>query len=169
LPVTLRAALAWGIVAIAGWGGARGAFESARELASRPAADHVRVFRATPEELIALRLGPDVAIWEAVRAHAGEQRLVHVSFRNRRKDYYELSRRLTRLESLLYPIVLTGWPFDPAREPAGGAPAPARAGLVLDLDSGRDFSAWPAEVERARGKGWRLFAPVPAELPERAR
>jgi hypothetical protein len=141
-----------------------------RELAATAWRERSHPFTSTPEELVEETLGRDFALWRTLRARIPGAALVRVSFLDRREDYFELRRRLTRLESLSYPIVLKGWPYDPER-PAPLAPgnegaAQPGVGLVLDLDSGRDYAAWPVGEELARGEGFRLLRvgrPAPGE------
>ena len=65
--------------------------------------------------------------------------------------------RMEQLGALVYPQTLEGWRFDPTRAdevPLGQVPAQE---FVLDLESGRDYSAWAWHEELARGPGFRLL------------
>jgi len=137
------------------WQALASVLDVADELGQWPWRQHVRVLEASPEELIAQKLGDDFVIWQALRAHLPRDARVHVSFTNERSEYRELRRRITWLGSLLYPIVLEGWPFDPARAKPLRVQTVWR-GTVLDLESGRDFSAWKCQ-ELARGPHFRLL------------
>ena len=150
----IRTLAAWAAVALVAWQALASVREVGTEL-GRPIDEHLRVLRESPEELIRRKLGPDVEIWQALRSRVPREAKVLVSFANVRSGYREVRRRVTWLESLLYPLTLEGWPFDPER--ASRAPGKqARREYVLDLESGRDYSLWPCE-ELARGQHFRLL------------
>jgi hypothetical protein len=151
---TVRTAAAWSALALVAWQAWASVCEVRVEL-GRPFERHVRVLRASAEELVREKLGAeDYEILAALRRLPPGTK-VRVSFLDERSGWRELRRRITWLASLVYPVVLVGWPFDPARAgaAAGGA---VRRETVLDLQSGRDFSAWPSE-ELARGARFRLL------------
>jgi len=151
----MRTALAWLAVLLVCWQAAASVVDVGLELGGRPFEQHVRVLRASPDELIRAKLGADAGIWEALKSRVPPGARVLVSFANVRADYLELKRRLTWLGSLVYPVVLEGWRFDPGRAVAVPGKA-AQEAYVLDLESGRDFSVWPHE-ELARGSNFRLL------------
>lgn len=152
----MRAAFAWLAVLLVAWQALASVIDVADELGQPPWRQHVRVLTASPEELIQQKLGPDFVIWQALRARLPRDAKVQVSFANERSGYRELRRRITWLGSLVYPIVLEGWPFDPAHAKLPRVQSVWR-GFVLDLESGRDFSAWKCE-ELARGAHFRLLS-----------
>lgn len=151
----MRAAIAWVAVLLVAWQALASVLDVVDELGPKPWRQHVRVLAASPEELIAQKLGGDFEIWQALRARLPRDAKVHVSFADERSEYRELRRRITWLGSLLYPMVLEGWPYDPARSKPPKVQAVWR-GTVLDLESGRDFSAWKCQ-ELARGEHFRLL------------
>jgi hypothetical protein len=144
-----RTCAAWGVLGVVAWQALEGGLESARELARRPRAEHLRAFTATPERLIARRLGPDLAIYRILRTQASEAARVVVVFDPDPRKRRALRNRLMKLESLLYPIVLVG-----GSRPA--ASAERREVLVLDLDSGRDFTRASPEI-LGSGGDWRIL------------
>ena len=151
LAAKVRTAAAWLAVSIFSWQALVSVREVATELA-KPPEEHLRVLRSSPEELVRLKLGKDHEVFEALRSHVPRDARVLASFVNDRSNLLELRRFSTWLQSLLYPMVLDGWPLEtPA--PAGKM-APRE--YVLDLDSGRDYSRWPCQ-ELARGPGFRLL------------
>jgi hypothetical protein len=148
----IRVGGAWVAVALVAWQ-ALAMLADVRIELSQPFERHVRVLRASPEELVRAKLGDDYEILEALRAHVPAGTRVLVSFLNERDDYHELRRRITWLESLVYPTVLAGWPLDPGKPRAKRGNAERRE-YVLDLESGRDLSIWKCE-ELARGAHFR--------------
>jgi hypothetical protein len=152
----MRAAIAWLVLLLVAWQALASVLDVADELGQKPWRQHVRVLEASPEELIQQKLGDDdFVIWQALRTRLPRDAKVQVSFADERSGYRELRRRITWLGSLLYPIVLEGWPFDPARSKPPKLQTVWR-GTVLDLESGRDFSAWKCQ-ELARGVNFRLL------------
>lgn len=151
----MRTALACLAVALVAWQALASIVDVGGELGQRPFEQHVRVLRASPEELIRQKLAEDYEILAALRSRVPRDASVFVSFANERSGYRELRRRITWLGALVYPMVLEGWPFDPARKGSGPGKT-ARREYVLDLESGRDFSVWPCE-ELARGPGFRVL------------
>ncbi len=152
----VRTAIAWLAVLLVAWQALASLLDVGEELGQRPFEQHVRVLRSSPEELIQQKLGADFEVWQALRARLPRDAKVQVSFANERSGYRELRRRITWLGSLVYPIVLEGWPFDPAHAKPPRVQSTWR-GFVLDLESGRDFSAWKCE-ELARGPHFRLLS-----------
>jgi len=150
----LRVVAACLAVGMVSWQALASISDVASEL-GKPVEQHLRVLRASPEELVRSKLGADYAILEALRSRVPRDARVLVSFANERSAWRELRRRSTWLGSLVYPMLLDGWPFD--AEHASSVPAKKDwSPYVLDLESGRDFSAWSCE-ELARGPGYRLF------------
>jgi hypothetical protein len=165
----LRRGAAWATVALATWQGTVGVLEGRSELARRPFRLRLAAFTASPEERIRKKLGKDYEVRRVLLERLPRAARVWVSFPKESGDYRALKARLTKLGSLSYPITLKGWPYDPARPVKAVAGATAREEYVLDLDSGREYSAWPLCAELARGDGYRLLllgtapdAPSPA-------
>jgi len=163
----LRTVCAWSALALVAWQAAEGSIAVAGELFGEPLERHLRLFHESPEELIRSTLGADFELWLALREHVPADACVRLSCRQGR-DYYSLLRRLTKLGALAYPITMRGWPYDPAR-PLHDREANSRSELVLDLDSGRDFTAWASCEELARGPGYRLLRIGNAEAGAGAR
>jgi hypothetical protein len=152
-----RAALAWLVLGIVAWRAVSGASQAWDELAGRPGREHVKVFTTRPEVLVARQLGADLQILLAFRRHAAGARELRLSFVARPADLRALKRRTVKLAAFLYPTALVAWPHDP-RAPAASAPLPpGKEGLVLDLDSGRDYSRWPVCEILAEGPDWKLL------------
>ena len=155
-PAALRSGAAWLVVGFVAWRAFDGANRSWSELVSRARADHLRLFTASPEQLVARRLGADFGIYRTLRAHVSGAAVVRVSFVFQGAERKALKNRMTKLSSLLYPIVLVGWLHDPRTEPPPPL-EPGREALVIDLDSGRDYSRWPVCEVLAEGPRWKVL------------
>lgn len=152
----VRTAAAGSVLLLVAWQALASLVEVHAELWSKPFERHVQALRASPEELVRLKLGPDFEILEALRRHVPRAAQMYVSFLEVPSGMKTVKRRTTWISSLIYPTVMKGWPFVPGREPSVPSPT-TRQEYVLDLDSGRDFSAWPCE-ELARGRDFRLLS-----------
>jgi hypothetical protein len=152
----MRGLTAAAVLAFVGWQAGASVLHVGQELFLQPLEKHLRPLSATPEELIERCLEQDFALWRALREELAPDALVLVSF-PAKVDVVALKVRLTRLVTLSYPRRFQGWPHD-ARKP--GASAPWADGLrvtVLDLESGRDYSAWARCEELASGERFRLL------------
>jgi len=158
---SLRAGLAWLALGIVAWRAGAGARQAWGELAGRPAREHVRVFTTRPEVLVARQLGSDLQVLLALRRHAAGVEELRVSFVPRPDTLRALKRRTVKLASFLYPTALVAWPFDPRARESGPPPPAARGGFVLDLASGRDYSAWKGCEVLAEGADWKLLRLAP--------
>jgi hypothetical protein len=148
----VAASLALGIVS---WQALESIVDVASEL-GKPAEQHLRVLRSSPEELVRRKLGTDFELLLALRSHVPREAEVKVSYDDVRSGYPELRRRTTWLQSLVYPMVLDGWPVEPGRKDAPPGKAD-RQEFVIDLGSSRDYSAWPLCRELAKGPKFRLL------------
>lgn len=151
----VRTATAWLAVALVSWQALASVVDVASEL-GRPVEQHLRVLRSSPDELIRRKLGTDYELLQALRTLVPRDARLLVSHDNVRSEYPELRRRTTWLQSLIYPMVLDGWPVERGRAgpPRGET---ARQEYVIDLDSSRDYSVWPLCRELASGADFRLL------------
>jgi hypothetical protein len=151
----VRRTAAWSVVALVAGQAADCLGDTSWELAGRPLQQHLRLFTASPDEIVLATLGDDSDIWLALRASLPRDAHVLLSY-SREQGYHALLRRLMKLGSVAYPITMKGWPFDGV-EAERRRPKKPFEGFVLDLDSGRDYSGWALLEELARGPGFRLL------------
>lgn len=144
------------VLALVVWQAGASVLDVCAELLGRPRGEHLAALRATPEELIARTLGEDFALWQALHAHVPPEGTVLVSY-PAQLGPTGLSKRLTPLVTLAYPLRFQAWPRD-ARRSTAEEPWNAPGDVyVLELESGRDFSRWARHEELASGARFRLL------------
>jgi hypothetical protein len=152
----VRIAAAGSALALVSWQAVASVVDVGAEVLARPLRHRLLALSASPEERIRVQLGNDFEVWRAVDEHVPAGSRVLVSY-SKETPPKVLNARLLRLRAMTCPTGLQGWPFDPRQAASGGPGRAARREYVLDLESGRDYSAWPSCVELARGKGFRLL------------
>jgi len=151
----VRVLSAVAVLAFVSWRGAAGLLRYGAELSEGTIEEHRRALSAGAEERLRAVIGARVDIWLAVRAHVPPDRRLLISYSEtaRGRELFLCGRQL---RALLCPSGLRGVPYDPRKEEVL-RPPDTRKEYVLDLDSGRDFSAFRTCEELARGPDYRLL------------